>query len=43
MLVTTLNGVDSFTDVSQALDQLWELSWINVTQTKLTIRVVITK
>jgi len=41
MLEATLDVFDLFTDVSEALDQLRVLCWINVSKSKLTIRVVL--
>ena len=41
MLEATLDVFDLFTDVSEALNQLRVLCWINVSKSKLTIRVVL--
>lgn len=40
MLESALNHVDSFTYISKALNELWILRGIGVTQAKLPVRVV---
>lgn len=34
------DSVDSLADVSEALDKLWELGRVNVTKSKLSVRVI---
>lgn len=43
MSVAALDGVDSFTNILEALDELWILSWVGMTKSKLAVRVVLSK
>lgn len=43
MLESALNCVDLFTDVPEALNQLWQLRWVNVPQSELAVRIIFTK
>jgi hypothetical protein len=43
MSESTFDSVDSLANVSEALDELWELGWVNVTKTKLPVRVVLSE